>query len=554
MEFIRFVLGRSGKARLLLFGAVIAGSLSGLASVALLDLLKQALESAEEGPVTHLAMSFLLLCLLVTATRLLSQYLLVGLGQRLVMDLRLELGEQILATPLRSLESMGANRIYATLTDDVNSVTQALVTVPVLCVNGTIIIGCFAYLAWLHLVLFAIFLGLVLLGVVIYQLLARFAMNRFREVREEQDTLFQHFRGLGEGVKELQLHQHRRGAFIDLIRGTSDSIRKQRISATMIFGLASAWGNLLFFATLGLIFFARPSAIQVDSSTLIAYTVVLFYVMTPLQFFLDSIPTLGRAGIAVEKIDQLGFSLGEPMSLELVGEFPVRWNRLELQQLTHQYRRDDQEHPFTLGPVDLTLQPGEVLFLVGGNGSGKTTLAKILVGLYAPDAGRIVVDGREVTGENRDAYRQLFSVIFDDFFLFEQLLGLEGEGLEERAAHYLEALRIAHKVQVEGQRLSTLELSKGQRKRLALLTAYLENRPIYLFDEWAADQDPMFKDVFYRQILPDLRDKGKMVVVISHDDRYFHLGDQLLKLEDGHVAYSGPAKHYQAGISSPTLT
>ncbi|MCB1054967.1 MAG: cyclic peptide export ABC transporter [Acidobacteria bacterium] len=542
MDFLRFVAGRSGRARVLLFAAIAVGGLSGLASVALLDLLRRALEAAKQGPLSNLVGPFLALCVLVTVTRLLSQYLLVGLGQRLVMDLRLELGEQILATPLRSLETLGANRIYATLTDDVNSVTQALVMVPVLFVNGTIILGCFGYLAWLNPVLFAMFLGLVLLGVVIYQLLARFAMARFRQVREEQDTLFQHFRGLGEGVKELQLHRSRRGDFLDLIRGTSDSIRRRRISATMIFGVASAWGNLLFFVTLGLIFFARPASITVDPSTLVAYTVVLFYVMTPLQIFLDTMPNLGRAGVAVEKIGKLGFDLSAPNPFPTPPEFPRSWQALELQGLGHRYRRDDQEHPFTLGPVDLTLKPGEVLFLVGGNGSGKTTLAKLLVGLYQPERGRILVDGREVTDENRDAYRQLFSVIFDDFFLFEQLLGLEGDDLEERAAHYLAALQIAHKVRIDGGRLSTLELSKGQRKRLALLTAYLENRSIYLFDEWAADQDPVFKSIFYREILPDLKNRGKLVVVISHDDRYFHLGDHLLKLEDGRVVYSGAAQ------------
>ena len=88
------------------------------------------------------------------------------------------------------------------------------------------------------------------------------------------------------------------------------------------------------------------------------------------------------------------------------------------------------------------------------------------------------------------------------------------------------------KVTLQGRSFSTLDLSQGQRRRLAL-TAYLEDRPIYVFDEWAADQDPQYKEIFYKTLLPDLCKRGKLVVVITHDDRYFHLGNQVIKLEDG---------------------
>jgi putative ATP-binding cassette transporter len=124
-------------------------------------------------------------------------------------------------------------------------------------------------------------------------------------------------------------------------------------------------------------------------------------------------------------------------------------------------------------------------------------------------------------------------VVFSDFFLFDSLLGLEVPEGDARPEEYLERLLLHHKVKIEGGTLSTLDLSQGQRKRLALLTAYLEDRPIYLFDEWAADQDPEFKEVFYRHLLPDLKARGKTVVVISHDDRYYDAGDRLVRLDSG---------------------
>ena len=174
-----------------------------------------------------------------------------------------------------------------------------------------------------------------------------------------------------------------------------------------------------------------------------------------------------------------------------------------------------------LGPVNLTFRPGELTFIVGGNGSGKSTLAKIITGLYPPESGEILLDGKKVTNCDRDDYRQLFSAVFADFYIFGTMLGLNAVNLDSRALHYLTELHLEHKVKVRNGQLSTVDLSQGQRKRLALLTAYLEDRPFYLFDEWASDQDPQFKEIFYRQILPDLKARGKAIVVITHDDRYF---------------------------------
>ncbi|HEY9804955.1 MAG TPA: ATP-binding cassette domain-containing protein, partial [Candidatus Obscuribacterales bacterium] len=207
-------------------------------------------------------------------------------------------------------------------------------------------------------------------------------------------------------------------------------------------------------------------------------------------------------------------------------------------EVTHAYRGDREEDGFTLGPLTLSFQPGEVVFLIGGNGSGKSTLAKLITGLYSPEAGELTLDGQLITEANREWYRQHFSVVFADFYLFDRLLGLgDRVELDPQAKDYLIQLHLDHKVRVEGGTLSTTTLSQGQRKRLALLTAYLEDRPIYLFDEWASDQDPIFKEIFYTQLLPELKQRGKAVLVISHDDHYFHLADRIVKLDYGKLEY-----------------
>jgi putative ATP-binding cassette transporter len=218
-------------------------------------------------------------------------------------------------------------------------------------------------------------------------------------------------------------------------------------------------------------------------------------------------------------------------------EKELYFNEVELAGVTHSYHQENDDSHFMVGPVNLAFRPGEIVFLVGGNGCGKSTLAKIIAGLYPPEAGGIRVDGRPVTDANRDDYRQLFSAVFSDFYLFDSLLGLNGANLDEQAQLYLRQLHLDRKVKILGQKLSTISLSQGQRKRLALLTAYLENRPFYLFDEWASDQDPEFKNIFYKQLLPDLKARGKAVLVITHDDNYFSCADRIIKLDYGQVLY-----------------
>lgn len=170
---------------------------------------------------------------------------------------------------------------------------------------------------------------------------------------------------------------------------------------------------------------------------------------------------------------------------------------------------------------------------MGGNGSGKSTLAKLITGLYIPQSGELCLEGEAIVDSNREAYRQLFSAVFSDFYLFERLVSAEALTLDAQAQAYLEKLQLEKKVSVKDGQLSTTALSQGQRKRLALLAAYLEDRSIYLFDEWAADQDPIFREIFYTQLLSELKQRGKTVLVISHDDHYFHLADRILKLDYG---------------------
>jgi putative ATP-binding cassette transporter len=241
-------------------------------------------------------------------------------------------------------------------------------------------------------------------------------------------------------------------------------------------------------------------------------------------------------------LEELGFALSQFHGDidDDNNEDAASFKKLELKSVTHSYYRDQEDSDFILGPIDLTLHAGEAIWIAGGNGSGKTTLVKLLTGLYVPASGEVRLDDEVVTDDNRDRYRQHFSALFTDFYLFEELLGLsqsddEHGELDATARAYLNRLHLDRKVQVKDGKLSTLQLSHGQRKRLSLLTAFLEDRPIYVFDEWDSGQDPVFKKVFYLEVLPELKARGKTIVVISHDDRYYQLADRIIRLEFGKI-------------------
>jgi len=262
--------------------------------------------------------------------------------------------------------------------------------------------------------------------------------------------------------------------------------------------------------------------------------------MGPIWGIIGALPTIERGQVALENIERLGVSLdvghedGQTLGLADLGAgiTPIlQWN-----DVVFSYGEEKGvETPFSLGPISLELHPSELVFVIGGNGSGKSTFVKVLAGLYQPLQGNVTLAGTMVTDANREWYREHFSVVFSDFHVFKKLLGQSDSQAERLGLPYLRLLHMDQKVTMHERTFSTLDLSQGQRKRLALVTAYLEDRPIYVFDEWAADQDPQYKEIFYKTLLPDLRERGKLVVVITHDDRYFHLGDQVIKLEDGKV-------------------
>lgn len=522
--------------------AILTGLVSGGTTARLIALINRAISDGfqSSNTLSNLLWQFPTLALVVVANSIISQVLLINLSQEAVYQLRLRLSRGILSSQLHHLEKLGIPRLLATLTEDVATLTATVYAIPFICVDIAIIAGCLLYLSAISGKVFTFTVGFVMIAVGSIQLLINRAQSFLILAREEQDRLFKHFRAITQGIKELKLHAARRQEFFEEELQHSAAVsRDQNCAALLTFSISTGLGNLLFFILVGLLLFVLPQIAAVSPAILSAYILTVTYLMLPMQSILDKLQALSKASVALQKIEKMGLVLAGNKENHIEGKKQdiEKFSTLELKQVVHAYPGEDKESRFSLGPVDLTFKPGEVVFIVGGNGSGKSTLAKLITGLYIPEAGEIILDGKVITDENREWYRQHFSVIFSDFYLFERLLGIGNPDIDEQAQEYLRQLKLNHKVTIKNGKFSTTELSQGQRKRLALLTAYLENRHIYLFDEWASDQDPMFRNIFYKEILINLKKRNKTVLVISHDDHYFHLADRIIKLDYGKLEY-----------------
>lgn len=519
--------------------AAVVGILAGVGNAGLIALINRCVSEGADAS-RALVAAFAGMGLLMLVTSLVSRLLLIRLAQRVTFEMRMRLSRRILAASLRHLEKVTPPRLLAALTDDVSAVTNALLGLPTICINASVLIMCLIYLGWLSWpVLLAVFVFMIL-GIFSYQAMAGRALRHLRHARGEQTALFRHYRALTEGTKELKIHRRRREEFLDKsLQATAASFRLSNMSGMTLYAAADSWGQFLFFVLIGLLIFALPAWRHVSTLTLTGYTLTMLYMMTPMQVLLNMLPVLGRAQVSLQEVERIGLSLDAASGKEgTPAQDPPAASpaRLELRGVTHTYRVEQETDNFTLGPLDLTFEPGEMVFVVGGNGSGKTTLVKLITGLYAPETGQVLLGGEPVNEETSDDYRQHFSAVFSDFHLFESLLGLRHAELDAQARAHLVRLQLDRQVNVSDGALSTTALSQGQRKRLALLTAYLENRPFYVFDEWASDQDPLFKEVFYTQLLPELKSRGKTLIIITHDDKYFGLADRLIRLDYGKVS------------------
>ena len=524
--------------RLIVSLSVLLGMIGGLSVTVLLATINSALH-AESGLTSQVVALFAGLCVLALISSICSDIGSNYVGQHIIARLRKTLGEKVLSAPISQIERYRSHRLIPVLTHDVDTISDFAFAFAPLAISLTVTLGCMGYLAMLSWPMFLMMLVAIVIGTVIQYIARGYGLNGFSEAREAEDELQKHYNAIAEGAKELRIHRPRRQRmFVSGIQRTAQKICDIQVRSINTFVIAKSLGSMLFFVVIGLALAMQSLWPSANPGVISGFVLVLLYMKGPLEHLISTLPIISRAQIAFRRIADLSEQFNSPEPHLLLNEQGAQGKTVQslaLVDVNYSFPAVNGSAPFRLGPVNLTINQGDIVFIVGENGCGKTTLIKLLLGLYAPQQGEIRLDGQPVTAETRDDYRQLFTTVFADYYLFDDVV--QGDmHIPQDAEQYLKRLEISHKVSITDGQFSTTDLSTGQRKRLALINAWLEERPVLVFDEWAADQDPTFRRIFYTELLPDLKRMGKTIIVISHDDRYFDVADQLVRMDSGKVS------------------
>ena len=488
-----------------------------------------------DGELVMLLVQFgmLLICLLLISTA--AQVSLHILGHRFVYKKRYELVQQLLNTDIEQLEKIGGSSILASLNTDIRNITIAFVHLPELVYGAVLAIFAMIYLGFLSTSLFLVSLVMLSMTALIGYWLVYKISHYVQQVREYDDELFADYQAMIDGRKELALNPKRAQRFFhEEFDVNAKAYCEQVTKADIHNGFAGNLANTVILALIGLNYYLAVGLNWASLEVASTFALVILFMRSPLMSAVAALPALIAANVSMNKLTRLELNT-DNLATESRNTYSG-FKQLQFKGVEYTYQSETDESAFSVGPLNLTIEQGQLIFIIGGNGSGKSTFARLLTGLYRPQKGEVIIDGQPVSIASWHEYRTLFSAVFTDFHLFHQLLNGEGNNVESQQVEYwMNMLEMQHKVSYEDGKLSDVRYSQGQRKRLALLMAVLEQRDCLLLDEWAADQDPRFRHFFYQTILPLLKQRGKTIIAITHDDRYFNIADRVIKMDNGQL-------------------
>jgi putative ATP-binding cassette transporter len=481
---------------------------------------------------------FLFFALMYAIMTYLSQQNSMSFGQDIVFELRNDIARKIINTPARVMENGSSSKYQASLSEDIDQISYALNVIPVFGGEIATIFCIIIYVLFISKLAFLISISLICFSLLIYYVISNQSVHQLESARLSIDKMYQSFSGLIFGYKELKINRTLRNVFLEKdIKLSTQEVRKRLSKAYGMFALSGNISIFIVWIVSGLLaashgFFPN----HLDATSAQKLTMAAIYLINPFIAVLNSMPQIKRGYISYQRILELTDNLiAECQELsESTNEFNVYNSaKLESKPIILKNVVFQSEDSFQLGPINLELKPGQITFLNGGNGSGKSTLIKIITGLYPIDRGTITVGNKPVSNKNIDEYRQLFSGVFFDYHLFDRLL--VKSDLSFHFDSILDSLRLNNKVTIENDRFTTINLSSGQRRRLALIRSLVEDRPVYFFDEWSADQDPEFKKYFYSEIISKLKAKNKIIIIVTHDIHFLSEADQVIHLDHGKI-------------------
>jgi cyclic peptide transporter len=516
---------------------LLMSGLGGISTAAILAAINSGLQS---GSSLWAATLFIIALLLFIKTQSYVTITTTAEIEAIIHKIRIRLMDQIRHSELLSIEGVGRARIVAAITSDTAVLTQAS---NMLCftVQGAVLIVFVAiYVAFLSIAAIVTTIVIVSIAATVFHQKNRRLVAEKQKAAEWERRLFDRLTDFLDGFKEVRLNRARSAdLFVDAVdvsrTAANIKIKSQAETFKMI-----VTSQISMYVLLGAVVFVAPQfSDSLGGAALTKTTTALMFIVGACFGLVQSIPVLLNANASADRLVQLDAALRATVSSAQPREIPVvkQFDKIEMRKINFRYVDRFSDTAFKIGPIDFILQPGELVFITGGNGSGKSTFLRVLSGLYRPDSGEIILDGKRIDDTTRDDYRALMSAIFFDYHLFRRLYGVHDADPGE-VDRLLTQFRLAEKTGLTDGEFRTLDLSGGQRRRLALIVSLLEKRPILLLDEWTAEQDPEFRRKFYDELLPDLMKAGATVVVITHDDRYLdelNLTARRIRMDEGRI-------------------
>ena len=514
--------------------------LTGATSAGLIAVVNKAGDTATNGNLNFRLFAIYIVLFLIYYTT--KQYSLKKASaeiEHLIDKTKKRISNKIAKSELRTMEWLQPSTLLTRLSRDTAVISQSSFQFTSASQAGIMLVFSMIYILTISRV---VFFALIISSVVVvysYFLYLKQYNTALRTLNMSEEQSLGSFTSILNGFKELKINAQKNRDLLEHHNSNLDKLFSLKLKNSKATTTLILYGDIFLYTLLGLVVFIAPHLSKMEDSTLIKLTAITIFIIGPFSTIVNAIPIVSKTNVAVKSLDDLEKTLDKELQSEERIEENIEsfstFQQLSLKQVEFEYKNKANETMFTIGPIDLSVKKGEILFIVGGNGSGKSTLIKVLLGLYFPTNGGITVDDELIESYNYQSYRNLFSIILTDFHLFNRLYGVKNPNRREVNKLLIE-MELNKKTKFIDGSFTNTDLSTGQRKRLALIMAILEDKSIYVFDEWAADQDPEFRKYFYEVILIRLKEQGKTVIAVTHDDAYFHVADNVYKMNYGQLS------------------
>jgi putative ATP-binding cassette transporter len=519
---------------------VIMAIISGIANAFVLGIINAASKVVQyENANFQYFLLFLIMLILfiVTEFYILKQGSIIM--EEIIDNVRIRLIDKIRKADLINLEKIGQTEVYNRLTMETTTISQSAGLIVATLQSIVMLFFVVIYIGYLSLTAFFLIIILLIGGISIYIKNDKIQKRLLRETNIQEMAFFSSLTSTLFGIKEIKFNNKRDKSLFSHIKGISSKLKNQKITSSVKYAQNYIFSQSFFFVSIATVVFVLPRLSVTFPDVVTQSTAAILFMIGPVSNIAAVIPVIDKVRIAINHIYDLESELDKMQDVYIPDnsteyEKFFGFQTIDFKNIFFTYKNSEQISNFSIGPFSFNIKQGELIFLIGGNGSGKTTLLKTMTMLYYPDEGGIFIDNEEISKNDVPYYRELFTSIFAEYYLFDKLYGISNCS-PEVVNELLKYLQIDKKTSYEREQFTNLNLSTGQKKRLALIVSLLEDKPIYIFDEWAADQDPEFREFFYEHILDELKRKGKTIIVVSHDDRYFKYADRILKMEYGKI-------------------